>query len=43
MNLNMIQLKNKTEDPKFLNTENFETLIKQTHTKPQAKSELKIT
>ena len=43
MNLNMIQPKNKTEDLLLSITKNCETLIQQTHTKPQETLEFKMT
>ena len=43
MNLNMIQPKNKTEDLLLSITKNCETLIQQTHTKPQEPLEFKMT
>ena len=43
MNLNMIQPKNETEDLLLSITKNFETLIQQTHTKPQETLEFKMT
>ena len=42
MNLNMIQPRNKTEDFLPSITKNCETLIKQTHTKPQETLEFKM-
>ena len=42
MNLNMIQPKNKTEDLLLSIFKNCETLIKQTHTKPQETLEFKM-
>ena len=42
MNLNMIQPQTKTEDLLLSIPRNFETLIKQTHTKPQEILEFKI-
>ena len=42
MNLKMIQLKNKTEDLLLSITKNCETLIQQTHTKPQETLEFKM-
>ena len=42
MNLNMIQPKNETEDLLLSITKNYETLIQQTHTKPQETLELKM-
>ena len=42
MNLNMIRPKNETEDLLLSITENCETLIKQTHTKPQEVLEFKM-
>ena len=42
MNLNMIQPKNKTEDLLLSITKNCETLIQQTHTKPQETLEFKM-
>ena len=42
MNLNMIQLKNETEDILLSITENCETLIEQTHRKPEETLELKM-
>ena len=43
MNLKMIQPKNKTEDLLLSITKNCETLIQQTHTKPQETLEFKMT
>ena len=43
MNLNMIPPKNQTEDILLSKTKNCETLINQTHTKPQETWEFKIT
>ena len=43
MNLNMIPPKNKTEDLLLSITKNCETLIQQTHTKPQETLEFKMT
>ena len=43
MNLNMIQPKNKTDDLLLSITKNCETLIQQTHTKPQETLEFKMT
>ena len=43
MNLNMIQPKNKTEDLLLSITKNCESLIQQTHTKPQETLEFKMT
>ena len=43
MNLNMIQPKNETEDLLLSITKNCETLIQQTHTKPQETLEFKMT
>ena len=43
MNLNMIRPKNKTEDLLLSITKNCETLIQQTHTKPQETLEFKMT
>ena len=42
MNLNMIQPKNETEDLLLSITKNCETLIQQTHTKPQETLEFKM-
>ena len=42
MNLNMIQPKNETKDSILSITKNCETLIKQTHGKPQEVLEFKI-
>ena len=42
MNLNMIQPKNKTDDLLLSITKNCETLIEQTHTKPQETLEFKV-
>ena len=42
MNLNMIRPKNETEDLLLSITKNCETLIKQTHTKPQEVLEFKM-
>ena len=42
MNLNMVRPKNKTEDLLQAITKNFETLIKQTHSKPQETLEFKM-
>ena len=43
MNLNMIRPKNETEDLLLSITKNCETLIQQTHTKPQETLEFKMT
>ena len=43
MNLNMMQPKNETEDLLLSITKNCETLIEQTHTKPQETLEFKMT
>ena len=43
MNLNMIQPKNKTEDLLLSITKNCETLIEQTHRKPEETPEFKMT
>ena len=43
MNLNMIKPKNETEDLLLSKTKNCETLIEQTHTKPQETLEFKMT
>ena len=43
MNLNMIRPKNQTEDLLLSITKNCETLIEQTHTKPQETLEFKLT
>ena len=43
MNLNMIRPKNETEDFLFSITKNCETLIKQTHRKPEETSGYKLT
>ena len=43
MNLNMIRPKNETEDSLLSITKNCETLIKQTHRKPQETLEFKMT
>ena len=43
MNLTMIRPKNETEDLLLSITKNCETLIKQTHTKPQKTLEFKLT
>ena len=43
MNLNMIRPKNQTEDLLLSKTKNYETLIKQTHTKPQETWDFKMT
>ena len=42
MNLNMIRPKNETEDLLLSITKNCETLIQQTHTKPQETLEFKM-
>ena len=42
MNLNMIRPKNETEDLLLSITKNCETLIEQTHTKPQETLEFKM-
>ena len=42
MNLNMIRPKNKTEDILLSITKNCETLIEQTHTKPQETLEFEM-
>ena len=42
-NLNMIRPKNQTEDLLLSITKNCETLIRQTHTKPQETLEFKMT
>ena len=42
MNLNMIRPKNETEDLLLSITKNYETLIEQTHTKPQETLEFKM-
>ena len=42
MNLNMIRPKNETEDLLLSITKNCETLIKQTHTKPEETLEFKM-
>ena len=42
MNLNMIRPKNQTEDLLLSITKNCETLIQQTHTKPQEALEFKM-
>ena len=43
MNLNMVRPKNETEDLFLSITKNCETLIQQTHTKPQETLEFKMT
>jgi len=43
MNLNMIRPKNETENLLLSITRNCETLIKQTHTRPQETLEFKLT
>ena len=43
MNLNMIRSKIDTENLLLSITKNFETLIKQTHTKPEEMLEFKLT
>ena len=43
MNLNMVQLKNETEDILLSNTKNCETPNKQTHTRPEETLEFKMT
>ena len=43
MNVNMIRPKNETEDLLLSITKNCETLIQQTHTKPQETLEFKMT
>ena len=43
MKLNMIRPKNQTEDLLLFITKNCETLIEQTHTKPQETLEFKMT
>ena len=43
MNLNTIRPKNDTEDLLLSITKNCETLVKQTHTKPQKTLEFKMT
>ena len=42
MNLNMIQPKNETEELLLSITKNFETLIEQTHRKPEETLEFKL-
>ena len=42
MNLDMLRPRNETEDLLLSRTKNYETLIKQTHTKPQRTLEYKL-
>ena len=42
MNLNMIRPKNETENLLLSNNKNYETLINQTHRKPQETLEFKV-